>query len=221
MSWHRRVNDTLRRAHLRILRYAEQTMGMSAIRHHWTADQVAELQQESRHWPRYELIEGELIVTPAPGVEHQLAVQEFLFILHEYVEQQRLGTVFLSPADIRLIPESIVQPDIFVVPPAVGPPLGRKAKWSDVKALVLAVEIVSPSSVRTDRLHKRDLYMRAGLPDYWVVDVDARVVEQWSSQRATPIPCVEALNWQPGGAVEPLTINLIELFRTITGKRIL
>ena len=196
-------------------------MGMPAIHHHWTTDQVAELQQESRHWPRYELIAGELIVTPAPEMEHQLAVQEFLFILHDYVEENRLGTVLMSPADIRLLPESIVQPDVFVVPPPTGPRLDRMPQWSDVKSLLIAIEIISPSSVRTDRVEKRELYLAAGVPDYWVVDLDGRVVEQWTPNRPTPNFSRETLAWQPLNAAAPLTIELIPLFQKITGKRVI
>lgn len=196
-------------------------MGMSAIRRHWTTEQVADLQQESRHWPRYELIDGELIVTPSPDVEHQVAVMELVLILHGYVDQHRLGTILTSPADIRLLSESILQPDIFVVPPATGPRGDRKPQWSDVKALVLAVEIISPSSVRTDRVQKRDLYMRGGVPDYWVVDLDGKVVEQWSPRRSTPVISVETLEWQPSGASEPLTVDLVPLFQKITRKRII
>lgn len=196
-------------------------MGMPAIHRHWTVDQVAELQQESQHWPRYELIDGELIVTPAPDVEHQLAVKAFLLILDAYVDAHHLGTTFTSPADIRLIPESIFQPDVFVVPPPTGPRGDRKPQWSDVKGLVLAVEIISPSSVRTDRIQKREQYMKAGVPDYWVVDLDGRVVEQWSPQRSTPKFSREAMEWHPSGATTPLTIELVPLFQKITGKRII
>lgn len=212
---------SVRREVLRKFRRAEQTMGMPAIRRYWTADQVAELQQESRHWPRYELFDGELAVTPAPEPEHQLAVQHFLRILADYVERYDLGTALTSPADIRLIPESIVQPDVFVVPPVIGPRHERKPKWSDVKQLVLAVEIISPSSVKTDRIRKREHYMNAGVPDYWVVDLDGRFVEQWSATRLAPVPCVEELRWQPAFAPEPLVIELVPLFQKITGKRII
>jgi Uma2 family endonuclease len=196
-------------------------MGMSAIRYHWTTDQVAALQQESRHWPRYELIDGELTVTPGPEPEHQLAVQLFLRIIADYTERYDIGTAFTSPADIRLIPESIVQPDLFVIPPVIGPRPERKPKWSDVKRLVLAVEIISPSSVRTDRIQKRELYMNAGVPDYWVIDLDGRFVEQWSATRMAAVPCVDVLRWQPASAPEALVIELVPLFQKITGKRII
>jgi Uma2 family endonuclease len=196
-------------------------MGMPAIQRHWTADQVAELQQESRHWPRYELIDGELIVTPAPDVEHQVAVKAFLLILDAYVDMHGLGTALTSPADIRLLPESVLQPDVFVVPPPTGPRGERKPQWSDVKSLVLAVEIISPSSVRTDRIQKREQYMKAGVPDYWIVDLDGRVVEQWSPQRPTPSISRETLEWLPLGARAPLRIELVPLFQKITGKRII
>lgn len=196
-------------------------MGMPAMRRHWTTDQVANLQQESRHWPRYELIDGELVVTPSPDVEHQVAVVELVLNLHGYVNQHRLGTTLTSPADIRLLPESILQPDVFVVPPPSGPRGERKPQWSDVKALVLAVEIISPSSIRTDRIQKRDLYMRAAVPDYWVVDLEGRVVEQWSPHRPTPVISAETLHWHPSGAGALMSIDLVSFFQKVTGERII
>lgn len=196
-------------------------MGMPAVHRHWTVDQVAELQQESRHWPRYELIDGELLVTLAPTVEHQLALKEFMLILHRYVDEHRLGTILASPSDIRLLPETIVQPDLFIVPTPIGPRADRQAEWSDVKSLLLTLEIISSSTVTADRVLKRELYMNAGVSEYWIVDLDGRIVEQWSPQRATPTFSREVLDWHPLGAAAPLSIELVPLFEKITGKRII
>lgn len=196
-------------------------MPMPAVRRHWTVDQVAELQQESRHWPRYELIDGELLVTLAPTFEHQLALTEFMFILDRYIEENRLGTMLASPSDIRLLPQSIVQPDLFIVPRPVGPRADRQPQWSDVKALLLAIEILSPDTAAADRIQKRELYMEAGVSDYWIVDLDGRIVEQWSPRSVTPTFSRDVLTWQPPGTTAPLTIELEPLFQKITGKRII
>jgi Uma2 family endonuclease len=151
-------------------------MGMPAEIRRWTADEVRDLQDESRPWPRYELIAGELLVTPAPRRAHQRAAGLLFTPLAAYVEAERLGEALLSPADLELEPYNITQPDLFVVPSATNV-LSRE--WTDVHALLLAVEVLSPGSAQYDRTTKRMYYQRVGVPEYWVVDLDARVIERW------------------------------------------
>lgn len=197
-------------------------MGMPAVeqervvRRGWTAAQVRELIDETQPSPRYELIGGELIVTPSPGYRHQYAVGAIWTILERYVKREGLGTVLMSPADLELIPENITQPDVFVHPHIEPSDPKRGLTWTDVASLLLAVEIISPSSVRYDRLVKRDYYMdTAGIPEYWVVDLDARIVERWTLSSATPTIDRESLTWQPPGATAPLVIDLETLFEEI------
>jgi Uma2 family endonuclease len=174
-------------------------MAMPAIRRRWTTEQVRSLMEESRAWPRYELIAGELLVTPAPGWGHQLAVMELAFLLETYLRQEPVGMVVVSPADLELRPGTITQPDVFVVPPDITP-RGERLEWSDIRALILAIEVLSPGSARTDRVEKRDFYMGAGVEDYWIVDLDARVVERWSPARETPLVLRESVEWSVAGA---------------------
>jgi len=103
-----------------------------------------------------------------------------------------------------------VQPDVFVLP------LDGRAlidvKWTDFKSLVLAVEVLSPSTARIDRTRKRDLYMENNVAEYWIVDLDGRIVERWFSGRENPIVETGAFEWRPAGSSEPLTIDLPALF---------
>lgn len=105
-------------AHLRAGRRAEHTMGMPAYCRRWTTAEVRELSDESRHWPRYERIDGELLVTPAPRPVHQIAVGTLFRIIADYVDGERVGLTLASPADLELEAGSVTQPDIFVVPSA-------------------------------------------------------------------------------------------------------
>lgn len=194
---------------------AEQTMGMPAIRRRWTTAEVRDLMDESRKWPRYELISGELIVTPAPGAAHQVAVIEIVRLILPYLEQQEVGITLTPPADLELQPGTITQPDIFVVPRNPTPAADARPTWKDITSLLLAVEIISPSSIRVDRVDKRDLYMEGGVAEYWIVDLDARILERWIPTRQTPEVLRTSLEWLPPGAATPLTIDLAELFDRI------
>ena len=208
----------LARASLRLPLGAEQTMGMPAMRHRWRAPDVRALTEASpTHWPRYELIDGELIVTPAPGSVHQIAVSELLALLIPYVDQEALGIALPSPSDLELRPESIVQPDVFVAP--MERPVSMEHEgWSQVTDLILAVEVISPSSARTDRIEKRDYYMDVGVPDYWVVDLEARIVEWWRPSHERPEVVRSTREWLPAGARAALVLDLPSFFDRIREK---
>jgi Uma2 family endonuclease len=173
---------------------------------------------ESRHWPRYELIDGELLVTPAPGVIHQVAVTEIWRVVNDYVERERLGVTLTSPADVELREGTIAQPDVFVVPAGMFPDADVTPKWHDITGLLLAVEIISPSSVRVDRVTKRDHYLDAGVPEYWIVDLDARIIERWLPDRSTPLVESSRFEWAPKAADAALAVRVTDLFDRIWGK---
>jgi Uma2 family endonuclease len=189
-------------------------MGMPASVRRWTAAEVRAMQDESRPAPRYELIDGELLVTPSPRGVHQLAVIELSRKLADYVESESLGVTVTSPADIELEAESVTQPDLFVVPAAyAGPPL----EWTNVRALLLAVEVLSPSSERQDRVVKRRFFQRLGVPEYWVFDLDARAVERWRPGDQVPDISATRLEWRPTGSRAAFTLDLAAYFRRVLG----
>ncbi|HEU4631343.1 MAG TPA: Uma2 family endonuclease [Gemmatimonadaceae bacterium] len=182
----------------------------------WTPDEVRELQDESRPWPRYELIDGELHVTPAPRPVHQVAAVELLLRIAPYVKVHGLGRALLSPADIALDQRSVLQPDVFVVPRGqLGSSGGPEPTWREVTGLLLAVEVVSPSSARRDHGVKRRYYQRHGVPEYWIVDLDARLVERWRPADERPEILSEALAWQPRTELAPLTLDMSALFEEV------
>ncbi len=185
-------------------------MSMPATHRRWTSADVRRLINASRNWPRYELIDGELLVTPSPGHPHQLAVGELHLLIAPYVEREELGLTFLSPSDVELREESITQPDLYVVPDTKR----IKATCS----LLLAVEVTSPTSVRTDRVTKRDFYMESGVAEYWVLDLDAAMIERWTTGRDTPRVEQNALVWNPDGASTALTLDLRLFFERIRRK---
>jgi Uma2 family endonuclease len=192
---------------------------MVTYAHRWSTAEVRELQDESRAWPRFELIAGELLVTPAPAMGHQVAVAELLMLLSAYVQRENIGTALASPADLELHAGTVAQPDVFVVPRATGATSSDRRGWAAVTSLLVAVEVVSPGSARRDRVAKREYYVSAGVPEYWVVDVDARAVERWSAGHHDSVSAGTTLEWKPAGASEALVIDLQELFERISLKR--
>ncbi|MEP7002327.1 MAG: Uma2 family endonuclease, partial [bacterium] len=153
-------------------------MFMPAIRQRvWTIEEVGQLvDARPGYSPRYELIDGELLVTPAPNLRHQRIIRELFMLVHEYVKRYHLGETFFSPSTVSLTPQTRVEPDIYVIP-VVG---GRMPRWKDaVTQLLLAAEVLSPSSARHDRFTKRRFFQRQGVPEFWVVDGEAEAFEVW------------------------------------------
>jgi Uma2 family endonuclease len=184
-------------------------MGMPAQHTEWTAEMARALPDDGN---RYEVLDGELVVTPAPRLTHQRAVQRLLIVLTDHVERHRIGWVYHSPADIELSPRRLVQPDLFVVPWGDG---RAPKEWSDITSLLLVVEVTSPSTARVDRQHKRRLFQDARVPEYWIVDVEARLVERWRPDDTRPEVLTDTLIWHPDLSVSPLAVDLRSLFATI------
>lgn len=185
-------------------------MGMPETLDRWTAARVRELPDDGN---RYEVVDGELLVTPAPKFDHQDAAFELAKTLSTYLARTAgVGHAVMSPADIEFDPDTLVQPDVFVVPLTRG---RRPKDWTDVRGLLLAVEVLSPSTARADRTVKRRRYQRAGVPEYWIVDLDARLVERWRPGDERPEIVTERLEWQPQGSAAALIIDLVALFARV------
>ena len=195
---------------------AEHCMAMPAIQRRWTADAVRELIREDQPWPRYELIDGELLVTPAPRDAHQFACFELCRLLNAFLEGEPIGVVTMSPSDVPIPPDNVVQPDVYVVP-TYETEDERAIDWPTRTYLLLAAEVLSPSSLRTDRITKRELYLDNGVAEYWIVDLDARVVERWRPTQLTPALFRETLTWTPREG-SSLTIDLPTYFDRVAAK---
>ena len=184
-------------------------MGMPAQNIRWTAEMVRALPDDGN---RYELVDGELLVSPAPGPLHQRALRLLYDLIAPFVHGNGFGEVFWSPADIELAPDTILQPDLFVVP---EPLAGHARHWSDIDKLLLVVEVLSPSTAFGDRNRKRPEYQKKQIPEYWIVDLDARIVECWRPDDSRPEILSEQLIWQPSNDVPALTIVLPEYFARV------
>lgn len=178
----------------------------------WTVDMLEGLPDDGN---RYEIIGGELIVSPSPGPLHQRALKHLTMTLIPYVEDERHAELFFAPSDVIFTPRDVVEPDILVVPRSEGP-LPRR--WQDVGRLILAVEILSPSSEFNDRQRKLRLYRRERVPEYWIVSCDGRVVERWRPEDERPEVLTATLSWQPFEGRAPLEIDLVRLFARVHGE---
>ena len=193
-------------------RRAEHIMDMPAAQRRWTAHEVRQLIAESPlQTPRYELVDGELLVTPSPNFAHQRAVALLLQALNEYLQSTGVGLAITSPFDVELEPEFLSQPDVLVLSTAEA---RRVAKRMPARELMLAAEVLSPSSGRYDRVVKRPKYQRH-LPEYWIVDLDSRLFERWLPNDERPEILVESLAWHPAGAPEPLRLDIVRYFDAV------
>lgn len=182
-------------------------MGMAAPIY-YTADQVRALPDDGN---RYEVVHGELLVTPAPRLLHQEVVRRLLVSLSRYLESEPVAHVLPAPADISWGPDTLVQPDVFVIPLEQA----RTLDWVRIKDLLLVAEVLSPSSARADRFTKRIEYQRHGVPQYWVVDADQQQVEVWTPDDTAPRFERNRLVWHPAGAARAFELELWELFKPI------
>ena len=179
----------------------------------WTADEARRLNEENLHSSqRYEVVDGELLVSLGPRAAHQFVVAELMWQLGNYLRGSRIADVLSAPADLELEHDSTVAPDVFVVARVDG---RRIRNWPDISSPLLAAEVLSPSTARNDRVVKRKYHLRNGVAVYWIIDIDARLVEQWQEGQDRPEIIADQLVWQPAGMPEPLIISLEALFADV------
>jgi len=189
---------------------AEQIMYMAAQQsaaRRWTEAEFETARDAAPAGERWELVDGEVLVTPSPHWRHQRIIVRLVIRLDEYVRAQGVGTVFVAPLDVKLEPGLVTQPDILVVPTGH---LDDKIYF--VSRLLLAVEVLSPSSARFDRVIKRPRYQRNRVPEYWVVDRESRTFERWQPDDERPAILSDVLVWHPEGAKTPFELDIPSLF---------
>ena len=134
---------------------------------------------------RYEIIDGELEVSPAPAPRHQRVSGNLLVVLHGYVQAHGLGQIYCAPIDVILARNSVVQPDLVFVAAGRTSIITERAIEGPPD---LAVEILSPWSDERDRVTKADLYARYGVRHHWIVDPVARTLKMYEPKRGASRP---------------------------------
>ena len=173
---------------------------------YFTADMVRAIPDDGN---RYELVWGQLLVTPAPRGTHQRIAFRLSRLIADYCDSFGTLETIPSPADISWNADTLVQPDIFVVPRAEA----ITGDWTRMRTLVFVAEILSPSTARVDRFQKRKLYQQREVPTLWLVDIERRLVEVWTPDALFPVVKTDRVTWLPADASEPLVVDIAELLR--------
>jgi Uma2 family endonuclease len=160
---------------------------------------------------RYELLDGYLLVTPAPELPHQRVTSRLFGLLSGYVARDRIAEVY-SPGSVEVAPNHHLEPDLLVVPTTALPEkLSLETRWTSIPQWWLAVE-VSGESKLYDRDHKTPAYLQLGVREVWRVDLRERRVFV-SVPGSLDQPRTELLSWVPPERAVPLLIPIEELFR--------
>ena len=169
----------------------------------WTLEEVHSLPDDGN---KYELVRGELFVTPPPNDDHETILARLTRILDPFVAANDLGLVYHARAVMRF-EGSEVEPDLMVrQPKAEG-----TVDWDEAPTPILIVEVLSGSTRRRDKLQKRQLYLDAGVAEYWMLDPErseVRIVRPDVDDQVV----AGTLTWEPPQARTPLAIDLAAVF---------
>ena len=170
----------------------------------WTYEDYLALPEDGR---RYEVIDGELLMSPSPRTVHQIVSRRLQFFLYQ-LEQRGLGAVFNAPMDLLMPGCSPVQPDlIFLLPEQFG-----MVKTNFIEGIPqMLVEVLSPSNASHDRVRKLNRYAASGVAEYVMVDPEERTLEHLRLDRGAyrlEAALAEEDRWSYGG----FTLDLKDLF---------
>jgi len=172
----------------------------------WTLEELHRLPEDGN---KYELVRGELFVTPPPTDEHETIGAILHDIIGAYVRAHELGLVYRPKAVMRL-DESEVEPDLMVRSRHPSR-TGTDMDWNTAPVPILVVEIASPYTRRRDRDQKKRLYLDAGVAEYWIVDPESREIRMIRPGQDDVIVS-DRVKWLPSGAPEALTFEVSVLF---------
>lgn len=189
-------------------------MEANRTRKRWTYAEFARLPDSGT--TRYEIIDDQLVVSPAPSLHHQRVAGRVFARLFSFTEEHDLGEVFPAPLDVLFAEGDYMEPDIvFVRKERAGEVLSARGVEGPPD---LVVEILSASTEARDRGVKLDRYRWFGVPEYWIADPDEGTIEVWNLAGGVTEPAVHkqghVLRWSPAGSDCTLELDLSELFGT-------
>jgi Uma2 family endonuclease len=178
-------------------------MGMAVTVPRFTVDDLDRFPDDGN---RYELLDGMLLVTPAPTLAHQIVASRLQMRLGDAAAITGLAHV-VSPGAIITRPRTQLQPDILVFPARFAPDLA----WEEITEHWLAVEVLSRSSRVYDREFKRDAYVALGVPEVWLVDRWNKAIEVFRSPGRGKV-MRDVVHWHVESVGIMLTIDMTEIF---------
>lgn len=164
----------------------------------YTVDQVRSFPEDGL---RYELLDGFLLVTPAPANLHQIVTTNLTVALHQAVVPSRKARI-VSIGELEIGTRTLLNPDILVYPASYAP----TTPWKRIRDWWLAVEVLSPSTRIYDRDFKREAYINLGVEEVWLVDPEVGAVELWNERGHERISR-GTLTWMPA-ALAPARIEI-------------
>ena len=167
---------------------------------------LADLERFPNDGNRYELLDGVLLVTPAPSYAHQIVASRLQFQLTKAVMADGNAGV-VSPGAITVPPRTQLEPDILVVPARYS----LESKWKEIDEHWLAVEVLSRSSRVYDRETKRDAYVALGVQEVWLVDRWKKVVEVSRAREAAEL-VRDVLHWRVPTLGREVEMSLHHIF---------
>jgi Uma2 family endonuclease len=177
----------------------------------WTFEEFSRLPDDGN---RYEVIAGELYVTPAPRYEHQRLAFRLAHLIEGFLEEYGLGgEATTGPVDVVFAEGDYLEPDLIFV---------RGGRDIIVRGIVtaapdLVVEVISDSTARRDRGIKRERYARFGVPEYWIADIETRQIEVYhlSVDPLRPQVVRDTLRWQPYPDGPVLEIDVQKVIQSV------
>lgn len=159
---------------------------------------------------RREIVDGDLFVTPSPLSKHQVAVSRIAAAFFRYLDDHPIGELLMAPLDVILSDYDVLEPDLLLI---LNEHRGIIQDWVR-GAPDLVVEVLSPTTARQDRGPKLKAYARFGVPEYWIVDLEQRMIEVYrrTGQGFGPAQTVQGQETLTSPLLPGFALNLLDIF---------
>ena len=175
---------------------------------------IADLERLADDGNRYELLGGVLLVTPAPGPPHQVALGRLTMAVSAY-RGSGGPAVVTNPGVIQVDDDTQLEPDLLVIPARFA----DSGSWRQMTDWWLAVEVSGRASRIYDRDFKTDAYLRLGVREVWRVDLRDRVLYVSRPGGSADVPHAGRVVWHPPEIAEPLDLDIQTVFGPVTPSR--
>jgi len=170
----------------------------------WTVDDLERLPDDTN---RYEILHGELLVTPMAANGHQGVASRLVRMLGSWCDAHT-GWAIRAPGGVYMSQTTWLEPDIAVYPVSDFSELD----WRDMPTPLLVIEVASPSTRKRDRHRKRPAYLAHGVREVWTIDRRTRIIERWTSASEFPETHQASITWTPDAKYPTLTVPEAKLF---------